>query len=156
MPCEVYGQTTKKFSGNEPRVPTLQNNLDLTRYELYQDGQLAAFLQYRMENGQMWLLTTQSLPECPEPALVDVLLLWVLGDVLRRRVEVLPFCPLTRQAMVENPKFLRLIPANPPGHFPLLPTQTGLPQNRKAKSVGRETKRAGAATKGVASDAALA
>lgn len=104
----------------------------------------------------MWLLTTQSLPECPEPVLVDVLLLRVLGDALRRRIEVLPFCPLTRQVMLENPRFLRLIPANPPGHFPLLCTTTGVLQDREAKSAGRKSGRAAVAANNLASNAALA
>ena len=119
----------------EGPVPTVQNNLEVSRYELYKDGQLAGFLKYRMEGDHMWLLSTEMTAEYEEPALAEKLLLGVLQDVRRRRIGVLPFCPVVRQTMLENPHFLRLIPANPPGHFPLLMDAVELMYDRGAATL---------------------
>lgn len=116
-------------------MPKVQNNLEVSRYELYLDGQLAGFLKYRMEGDQMWLLTTEMVAEYQDPTLVQTLMSWVLRDVRRRRIEILPFCPVVRQAMLENPQFLRLIPADPPGHFPLLMDAVELMYDRGAATV---------------------
>lgn len=119
----------------EGPVPTVQNNLESSRYEMYLDGQRAGFLKYRMENGQMWMLGTQMTAEHEDPALTQQLLLRVLQDIRKRRIAALPFCPAARQAMLENPQFLKLIPADPPGHFPLLMDAVELMHHRGAATV---------------------
>ncbi len=100
-------------------MPTVLNNLDMSRYEMFVDGQLAGILEYRMENDQIWLMSTEmyALAEVMTP--VSDLLLGVLQNIRRRRIEVLPFCPVVRKFMVDNPLFLGLVPEDPPGHFPL-------------------------------------
>lgn len=99
---------------------TIQNNLQQCRIELYENGNLAGFLQYRMEGGQMWLLYTQMSGDIGDSSLADDLILRALQNAQRRRLEVLPFCPVVRRYMTGHPHFLHLVPSNRSGHFPLL------------------------------------
>lgn len=102
-------------------MPTVQNNLELSCYEVYERGQIAGILKYRMENGQMWLMSTHMSPLSEGPAVAEgKAIRLVLQDLWRRKIEVLPFCPVVRQFMMKNPLFLEYLPEDPPGHFPLL------------------------------------
>ena len=101
-------------------MSTVQNNLQTSRYEMFVEGQLAGTVQYRMENDQLWLMSTEILPLADGRAVPEEFLLEVLQDLRRRRIEVLPFCAIAREFMMANPRFLGLVPKDPPGHFPLL------------------------------------
>ena len=78
---------------------TIQNNQFHSRIELYEDGRLAGFIQYRMQDRQIWLLHTLISTQCKDLSLVDDLLGRALQDLQRRRIEVLPFCPAVRHYM---------------------------------------------------------
>lgn len=101
-------------------MSTVQNNLALSQYELYVDGQLAGAIKYRMENDQLWLMSTEMFSLLEGRADPVQFMLGTLRDLSRRRIEVLPFCPLAREFMISTPTFLALVPTDPPGHFPPL------------------------------------
>lgn len=107
-------------------MSTVQNNLEVSRYEMFVGGQLAGTAQYRMENGQLWLMSTSMLPLTEGRAVPEEFLLEVFNDLRRRRIEVLPFCATAREFMMANPRFIDLVPKTPPGHFPHL-RETGIP-----------------------------
>ncbi|AIY03118.1 hypothetical protein ART_3519 [Arthrobacter sp. PAMC 25486] len=104
----------------------IQNNLSASRFEFYEAGALSMTLRYCMHNGQIWLLDTSMSSTYDQQAQLNYFYLWVLQDIQRRRIEVLPFCPKARQYMLANPHFLDFIPNNPPGHFTELKTTAGL------------------------------
>lgn len=101
-------------------MSTVQNNLELSRYEMYVEGQLAGVIKYRMENDQLWLMSTEMFTLLEGHADPAHFMLGALRDISRRRIEVLPFCPLAREFMLKTPNFLSLVPTDPPGHFPLM------------------------------------
>lgn len=99
-------------------MQAMQNNHLQGRVELYQDGNLVGFIQYRMDNGQIWLLHTLISTRCRDLSLVDDLLRRALQDLQRRRIDVLPFCPVVRHYMTVHPRYMSLLPKTMPGHFP--------------------------------------
>lgn len=121
-------------------MSTVQNNLELSQYEMYVEGQLAGVTKYRMENDQLWLMSTEMFPLLEGSADPAHFMLGTLRDISRRRIEVLPFCPVAREFMLNTPNFLTLVPTDPPGHFPLMrkavgfATEQGSPHTVKTKT----------------------
>lgn len=127
----------------------IQNNRTTSRYELYDNGALTCFLQYRMCNEEMWALSTvvtnnvstaaahttmgntgqantgaANQGHSSDPA--AVLIRDTLEDAYRRRIAVLPFCPLVRAFMFSHPLYLSLIPETWRGRFhPRRPSAEG-------------------------------
>lgn len=116
----------------------IQNNLSASRFEFYEAGALSMTLRYCMHKGQIWLLDTSMTSTYDQQAQLNYFYLWVLHDIQRRRIEVLPFCPKARQYMLANPHFLDFIPNNPPGHFTELKTTAGL-RKPAAKALSTRT-----------------
>lgn len=111
----------------------VQNNLLASRYELYMDGELSMTLSYHMESGQMWMLSLDATDPGDFKKHTEVFLQDVFKDVLRRRLEVLPFSPKARAFVVGNEAYLRLIPKTTPGHFPDLRLAAAVENHRRAK-----------------------
>lgn len=109
----------------------VQNNAMSSRYELFADGAAVLTLRYRMEHGQMWMLSMENSAARMTRKNVDAFLVQVFQDVHRRRLEALPFCPTVRDFVVRNPTFLQLLPKETPGHFPDLHRTAALQQRRK-------------------------
>lgn len=91
-------------------MPTVQNNLSTLRFEIYEDGREAGFLQYQMRGREMWFLHTQMSPGTQTPALIDTLIRSAVDSAFRHRVAVQPFCPLVRKFVSEHPHYLGLVP----------------------------------------------
>lgn len=91
-------------------VRVIENNQALGRYQLFEQGDLAGFVQYSMHGEEMWLRYTQLKRRYRSEEIVDDLLMHVLEDLLRRRLSLLPFCPAMRAFMVEWPEYARLVP----------------------------------------------
>lgn len=109
----------------------VQNNAMSSRYELFAEGTAVLTLRYRMERGQMWMLSMENSAAHMSPRNVDAFLIQVFKDVHRRRLEALPFCPTVRDFVVRNPTYLQLLPKVTPGHFPDLHRAAALQQRRK-------------------------
>lgn len=91
-------------------MPGIHNNLELSRFEIYNKGYLAGFVLYRMNNQEIWFLDTQML-EPENLQLTGVLIRSAVEEAYRRRLAVLPFCLTIREFMLTDPRYLALIPA---------------------------------------------
>lgn len=97
----------------------VHDNHLLGRFELYADGALAAYVQYSVRGGQIWMLRTSVHEDYKALSLQTQLIGEALANVHRRRLAVLPFCPATRAFMAVHPQFAQLIPAEEQPRFPL-------------------------------------
>jgi hypothetical protein len=104
-------------------MPTVQNNLSSRRFEIYHDGHLAGYLRYQMNGSELWLLNTQMTGLPPTRVLSDLLIRNAVESAFRHRVSMLPFCPMVRQFVGENPQYLSLVPAARRDLFHLAPQQ---------------------------------
>jgi predicted GNAT family acetyltransferase len=88
----------------------IENNQELLRYQLYELGDLAGFVQYSMQGDELWLHYTQLKRRYKSAELIEELLLHVLDDAHRRRLAVMPFCPAMRLFIADHPQYRRMIP----------------------------------------------
>jgi predicted GNAT family acetyltransferase len=92
-------------------MPAIRNNFDESRFDAYVDGVVAGTLQYRILNGQMWLLDLEIDSEYRRLGLKDALVQKALIEAHRRRLAVLPFCHDARRHIIANPVYIQLVPA---------------------------------------------
>ncbi|MGB9034221.1 MAG: N-acetyltransferase [Paeniglutamicibacter sp.] len=88
----------------------IENNQELRRYQLYERGDLAGFVQYSMRGDELWLHYTQMKRRYKSEEILEALFLHILDDVLRRRLAIMPFCPAMRIFMVQRPGYAHLVP----------------------------------------------
>lgn len=88
----------------------IENNQELRRYQLYERGDLAGFVQYSMRGEELWLHYTQLKRRYKSEEIIEYLLLHILEDVRRRRLAIMPFCPAMRIFMLERPEYSCLVP----------------------------------------------
>lgn len=108
----------------------IENNQELRRYELFEQGDLAGFVQYSMREDELWLHYTQLKRRYKSEELVEELLLHVLDDVRRRRLALMPFCPAMRTFMAARPGYAHLIPPLWQDRFLVQPEIPRLPSDR--------------------------
>lgn len=88
----------------------IENNRGQCRYELYESGDLAGFVQYGMRENEMWVHYTQLKRRYRSEELIEELLLHVLNDVRRSRLALMPFCLALRTLMDEKTEYAPLVP----------------------------------------------
>ncbi|MFI5086502.1 MAG: GNAT family N-acetyltransferase [Actinomycetales bacterium] len=98
-------------------MPALQHNPAASRFELYRDGALAGFIQYRMQGTEMWFLYTAVTQYFQTTDVADALIRSALEEAHHRRVAVVPFCPAVRSFIAGNPPFLHLVPVGQRGRL---------------------------------------
>lgn len=108
----------------------VHDNQLLGRFELYADGVLAAYIQYQVRGGEIWMLRTCVHEDYKALSLQTQLIGEALAHVHRRRLAVLPFCPATRAFMAVHPQFAQLVPAEEQSRFPLR-----MPKKRRRPSL---------------------
>ena len=109
----------------------IENNQKLHRYQLYEHGDLAGFVQYSMRGDELWLHYTQLKRRYKSEDIVDALFLHILEDVMRRRLALMPFCPAMRTFMVERgPGYAGLVPELWQDRFLVRPTVPHRPMDR--------------------------
>lgn len=91
-------------------MPVIENNRQQRQYQLFEDGELAGFVQYRMRGSELWILYTQMTRRFRDLTLTAALLHHVLEDARRSRLAILPFCPAIRSFMASHPQYDSLIP----------------------------------------------
>jgi predicted GNAT family acetyltransferase len=74
-----------------------------SRYEVRVDGELAGFTDYRLRPDRIAFTHTEVLPEFSGRGLARRLVAEELDDARRRGLAVLPFCPLVRAAIADDP-----------------------------------------------------
>ncbi|MFD5065194.1 GNAT family N-acetyltransferase [Streptomyces sp. NPDC058394] len=90
---------------------TVRDNTDASRYEIFEDGQLAGFTEYKITGDKIALNHTETLEGFTGRGVASHLIAEVLADARRRNLAVLPFCPVVRQTIARHPeKYLNLVP----------------------------------------------
>ncbi|MHA7278019.1 GNAT family N-acetyltransferase [Arthrobacter sp. Hz1] len=83
----------------------------LSRFEVYSDGHVAGYSRYRIDTGQLWILETVIDDRHYKGCHLDkVLMDAVLSSAHRRRLAILPFCPMIRAYLSTQPQYFHLIP----------------------------------------------
>ena len=70
----------------------VRDNADEARYEIREDGQLAGFAEYRLNNGRITLVHTEIAPAYAGRGLAARLARAVLDDARTRGLAVVPRC----------------------------------------------------------------
>lgn len=99
----------------------VRDNMKLSRFELYVDGDNVGHLQYETRQGQIWLLHTTIEQRFKRSRLDTYFIGNVLENLHRRRLAVMPFCPAVRGYLTGHPEWTALIPAEERSRFRLTP-----------------------------------
>jgi uncharacterized protein len=126
----------------------IAHNSSRSRFEIYDDGCLAGFVRYRMQEGEIWLLSLQMLQDSGGKELAQELIRSTVIDLYRRRVPVLPFCPAVRRFISADRRYRSLVPAEQRSRFRLDAANGPSP----AKAAARTTVRAAVGTAARATD----
>lgn len=88
----------------------VRDNPAESRYELFVDGQLAGFAQYRADGKRITLYHTEVEPGYEGKGLGDELARVALGEVRRRGLVLVPLCPFIAAYIRRHPDdFLDLV-----------------------------------------------
>src|SRR3979409_193132 len=71
----------------------VRDNPDESRYEVFADGELAGFAEYRLHNGRITFIHTEIDPAHEGGGLGSSLARAALDDVKSRGLPVVPLCP---------------------------------------------------------------
>jgi predicted GNAT family acetyltransferase len=90
---------------------------DQARFEIRVDGELAGFAQYRLKDGVIAFLHTETDRRFRGHGLAGRLTQFGLDSARERHLAVLPYCPFVRSWIAEHPAYADLIPPDKRGHF---------------------------------------
>jgi uncharacterized protein len=93
------------------------DNPDQERFEIRADGELAGFAQYRLKDGVIAFLHTETDRRFRGRGLAGHLIQSSLDVARERHLAVLPYCPFVRRWIVEHPSYADLVPADQRSHF---------------------------------------
>jgi len=86
-------------------------NNELSRFEIYLDGELAGFAEFKLRDGKMALPHTEIDPKFGGQGLGSALIQYVLDDAAIKKLLVAPYCPFVSKYIGKNPdKYLFLVP----------------------------------------------
>lgn len=88
-----------------------------SRFDAYQDGEVAGSVYYRMQGAELWLVYTEIRRCFQNQGLAEILIAATLADAHRRRLAVLPFCPAVREFLATHPSYNSLVPPSQRGRF---------------------------------------
>lgn len=100
-------QATERGPALQPRE-TFRDNLLYRRFELFVDGRLAAYLKYSMNGGQVNLLDGVEQTGFRDQGFDATLMRHVLLNVHKRRLNVMPQCPMALSFLADHPEFRSL------------------------------------------------
>ena len=98
-------------------MQVIRDNYGASRFDAYVDGEVAASLQYKIQDGEMWLLEIEEDRWHRGLGLGEPLVRRALAEAHRRRLRVLPFCSEARQQVFGHPVFLQLVPQEQRSRF---------------------------------------
>lgn len=98
---------------------TTRDNVERGRYEVYADGELAGFADYRLRADRMSLTHTETEPALQGRGLAGVLIRDALNAARDGGLSVLPYCSYVRSYIERHPEYLDLVPADERASFGL-------------------------------------
>jgi len=90
-----------------------------SRFEVYADGELAGFADYRRAGDRLSFTHTETFAGFTGRGLATELIRTALDETRKRGLGVLPFCSFVREFIVRNPEYLDLVPAQQRERFDL-------------------------------------
>jgi predicted GNAT family acetyltransferase len=98
----------------------IHDNVDEQRYELVDDGLLAAIAEYRRNEQVIAFTHTETRAGHEGKGVARKLVEHALADARAQGLAVLPYCPYVRKLIVENPsEYLDLVPFDQRATFDL-------------------------------------
>jgi uncharacterized protein len=91
------------------------------RFEIRTDGELAAFVDYRLHNGELALLHAETLSQFRHRGFAGRLVQFSLDSARERQLAVLPYCPFVRRWIADHPEYADLVPEDRRPYLGLLP-----------------------------------
>ena len=90
--------------------PQVADNPQQEQYEIRVDGEVAARVQYRLRDGVIAFLHTETDPRFRGQGLAARLVRSALDDAGDRHLSVLPYCPYVRSWIADHPEYADLVP----------------------------------------------
>lgn len=90
----------------------LRNNPLNSRFELFDDGVMIAYLKYDLRAGHITLLETVVGTDYRGRGLESVLIRHCLLDAHQRRLKTIPYCPHAQAFLAANPHFTSFVPTS--------------------------------------------
>jgi predicted GNAT family acetyltransferase len=93
-----------------PEELTVADNADERRYEARVGSEVVGFVDYRLaHDGRMMLLHTEVDPSVEGEGVGSQLVAWVLDDIRRRGLAMVPYCPFIRAYVRRHPEYSDLV-----------------------------------------------
>jgi uncharacterized protein len=89
------------------------------RYEIHEDGEVAAHISYAREGKTIIFLHTETDPRFRGQGVAGRLVSASLDDARKRGLEVLPCCPYMRDWIAAHPEYADLVPSQQRAQFGL-------------------------------------
>lgn len=86
-----------------------RNNPLSSRFELFTDGHLVAYMQYRMTGGNLTLIMGNELPGFRDQGAATTLMRNVVLDAHKRRLNLIPRCPMAYAFLADHPQYQQYI-----------------------------------------------
>ncbi|MFE4692149.1 GNAT family N-acetyltransferase [Streptomyces sp. NPDC056749] len=91
----------------------VRDNAAENRYEIYEDGQLAGFTDYKITGDRIAFIHTETLKGFTGRGVAHQLIAEELAEARTRHLAVLPYCPVVRDTIAHHPdEYLDLVPAH--------------------------------------------
>jgi predicted GNAT family acetyltransferase len=96
-------------------------NMDLSRFDIFVDGELAGFAEFTMKSQTMVFPHTEVDPKFGGKGVGGTLVTFALDDAKASGFNVAPFCPFVAKTIMKNPeKYLQLVPEDQRAKFKLV------------------------------------
>ena len=93
---------------------------ELNRFEIYSDGELAGFAEFKVANQKISYTHTEINPRFGSQGLGSKLIKEVLDEALEQNLEVAPYCSFVSAYIKKNSeKYLHLVPEGQRAKFDL-------------------------------------
>ncbi|MCQ1578124.1 GNAT family N-acetyltransferase [Streptomyces parvus] len=95
------------------------DNPDESRYEIFDGGERAGFVEYHRFRDEIAFLHTEIDPRFGGRGLGGALARSVLDEARKQELKVLPFCPFIRGWLRKHPEYTDLVPETQHARFGL-------------------------------------
>ncbi|WDF35127.1 N-acetyltransferase (plasmid) [Arthrobacter agilis] len=94
----------KRHPVNATREKFRDNSLSC-RFELFTDGHLVAYMQYRMTGGNLTLILGNELPGFRDQGAATTLMRNIVLDAHKRRLNLIPRCQMASTFLADHPQY---------------------------------------------------
>ena len=98
---------------------SILKNDELNRFEIYSDGELAGFAEFKVSNQMISYTHTEIDPKFGGQGLGSQLIKEALDEALEQDLQVAPYCSFVSAYMKNSEKYLHLVPESKRASFNL-------------------------------------